>query len=433
MKKSILIPILLVFIFSCSPDEETQAPTNTVQTTTPEKVAVQYTLTVTSANGGSVTDGGTYDDGTELTITATPNEGYEFVGWEGNDSSNSSLTITLNSNQTVQPIFQIIQYTLSVSTTEGGTVSSEGGTYDFGTEVTITATPNEGYRFTGWEGKDSSNSDLTITLNSNQIITANFVENECGDLGDLELYLCEKASYLQRINGFYIISDSQEPNRTPDSYTSALEVFEKTVKIFGSLLDQNNDGQIDENNLSINDALSNYMVMVIGNRSFVDQITNKIRSDFSPFYGMGMFTEDWPTSTSFNLNNVGLSTLSTSLWRPSNFCALYEESFHTITEAMNRIDEEFSFDQASVLGNFMQDDIDNGLYDISVQNEIEGGNYGFDTAVNELLHQVWIIYNAELTSILTDNQTEMLNFMIEKNVPMNLNIDYNHQLGVRLK
>ena len=130
MKKSILIPILLVFIFSCSPDEETQAPTNSVQTTTPEKVAVQYTLTVTSANGGSVTDGGTYDDGTELTITATPNEGYEFVGWEGNDSSNSSLTITLNSNQTVQPIFQIIQYTLSVSSTEGGSVSSEGATYD---------------------------------------------------------------------------------------------------------------------------------------------------------------------------------------------------------------------------------------------------------------------------------------------------------------
>ena len=46
MKKSILIPILLVFIFRCSPDEETQAPTNSFQTKTPEKVAVQYTLTV---------------------------------------------------------------------------------------------------------------------------------------------------------------------------------------------------------------------------------------------------------------------------------------------------------------------------------------------------------------------------------------------------
>jgi hypothetical protein len=97
------------------------------------------------------------------------------VGWEGNDSSNSNLTITLNSNQTVQPIFQIIQYTLSVSTTEGGTVSSEGGTYDFGTEVTITATPNEGYRFTGWEGNDSTSESLTVTLNSDVEITPIFI------------------------------------------------------------------------------------------------------------------------------------------------------------------------------------------------------------------------------------------------------------------
>ena len=30
---------------------------------------------------------------------------------------------------------------------EGGTVSSEGGTYDDGTEITVTATPAEGYEF----------------------------------------------------------------------------------------------------------------------------------------------------------------------------------------------------------------------------------------------------------------------------------------------
>ena len=179
MKKSILIPILLVFIFSCSPDEETQAPTNTAQTTTPEPVVAQYTLTITASDGGSVTDGGTFDEGTEVTITATPNEGYEFVGWEGNDSSNSSLTITLNSNQTVQPIFQIIQYKLSVSTTEGGTVSSEGGTYDFGTEVTITATPNEGYLFVGWEPIDEIGNlysqTIFLTLNSDVEITPIFI------------------------------------------------------------------------------------------------------------------------------------------------------------------------------------------------------------------------------------------------------------------
>jgi hypothetical protein len=41
MKKLFLIPILLFIIYSCSKDEETQAPTNSAQTTTPEKAAVQ--------------------------------------------------------------------------------------------------------------------------------------------------------------------------------------------------------------------------------------------------------------------------------------------------------------------------------------------------------------------------------------------------------
>ena len=114
MKKLILISIFLLVVYSCSPDEETQAPTNIVQTTTPEPetpepVVVQYTLTVTAGDGGNVTDGGTFDDGTELIITATPDEGYEFVGWEGNDSSNSDLIITLNSNQTYQALFELIQ------------------------------------------------------------------------------------------------------------------------------------------------------------------------------------------------------------------------------------------------------------------------------------------------------------------------------------
>ena len=89
---------LLLLVFSCSPDEETQAPTNNVQ----------YTLSITAGEGGSVTDGGTFDDGTEVTITATPDEGYEFVGWEGIDSTSESLTVTLNSNQTYQALFELI-------------------------------------------------------------------------------------------------------------------------------------------------------------------------------------------------------------------------------------------------------------------------------------------------------------------------------------
>ena len=164
-------------LFSCSPDEEIEAPTNTVQNTTlePEPLVVQYTLTITAGDGGGVTNGGTFDDGTEVTITATPDEGYRFTGWEGNDSTSESLTVTLNSNQTYQALFELIPvYTLSVSAGEGGIVSSEGGTYEEGTEVTITATPNEGYSFVKWGDIEDTSNEITVLVSSNTTVVAIF-------------------------------------------------------------------------------------------------------------------------------------------------------------------------------------------------------------------------------------------------------------------
>jgi hypothetical protein len=103
LKKVLLIPILLLVLFSCSPDEETQAPTNTVQTTTPEPVVTQYTLTVTASEGGSVSVGGTFDDGTFVSVSATANEGYEFIGWsDGETSQIKNLIVSENTSITSQ-------------------------------------------------------------------------------------------------------------------------------------------------------------------------------------------------------------------------------------------------------------------------------------------------------------------------------------------
>ena len=102
MKKVLFIPFLLLVFFSCSPDEETQAPTNTVQTTTPEPVT-QYTLTVTASEGGSVSVGGTFDDGTFVSVSATANEGYEFIGWsDGETSQIKNLIVSENTSITSQ-------------------------------------------------------------------------------------------------------------------------------------------------------------------------------------------------------------------------------------------------------------------------------------------------------------------------------------------
>ena len=59
---------------------------------------------------------------------------------------------------------------------EGGTVSTEGGTFDEGTEVNITATPDQGYEFVGWEQSNSNSNSLTITINSDISMLAIFLE-----------------------------------------------------------------------------------------------------------------------------------------------------------------------------------------------------------------------------------------------------------------
>ena len=111
MKKLYLLTIItlssIALIYSCSTEEEdTTPPPSVVATPEPEPPApTQYTLTVTAGEGGTVsTEGGTFDEGTEVTVTATPDEGYEFVRWEGSDSTENSLTITLDSNESLNAV-----------------------------------------------------------------------------------------------------------------------------------------------------------------------------------------------------------------------------------------------------------------------------------------------------------------------------------------
>jgi len=67
----------------------------------------------------------------------------------------------------------ILNYTLSVAAEEGGSVSSAGGSYKSGQVVTITATANSEYVFSGWSNGSNEN-PLTVTINSNQVISASF-------------------------------------------------------------------------------------------------------------------------------------------------------------------------------------------------------------------------------------------------------------------
>ncbi|WP_299680475.1 choice-of-anchor Q domain-containing protein, partial [uncultured Tenacibaculum sp.] len=141
----------------------------------------QYTLTLNAVDGTITPNpaGGTYDDGSVVTLTATPDSGYEFTGWSGDASGTTNpLTITMDADKTVTANFGPIQRTLTLNATNGSVTVAPNpstGTYDDGSVVTLTATPDSGYEFTGWSGDASGTTNpLNITMDADKTVTANF-------------------------------------------------------------------------------------------------------------------------------------------------------------------------------------------------------------------------------------------------------------------
>ena len=145
-----------------------------------------YTIAVSAnpSNGGTVTGGGTYNQGASCTVTATANSGYTFTNWtEGGNvvSTNASYTFNVTGNRTLVANFTTqapTTYTISVSAnpTDGGTVTG-GGTFQEGQSCTVTATANTGYTFTNWTESGnvvSTDASYTFTVTGDGTLVANF-------------------------------------------------------------------------------------------------------------------------------------------------------------------------------------------------------------------------------------------------------------------
>ena len=166
---------------------------NSIACTTP---VTEYVLTTSSTEGGSVTTPGegTYpyceEQGDRVNLVATPDAGYRFVKWTGDvgtiaDVNDASTTITINGDYSITANFEeIIEYDLTISSTERGSVTTPGvGTfnYDEVTVVNLVAEADEGYLFDEWTGDVGTIADVnaattTITMNGDYSITANFEE-----------------------------------------------------------------------------------------------------------------------------------------------------------------------------------------------------------------------------------------------------------------
>ena len=146
-----------------------------------------YTISVSANpdNAGTVTGGGTYEEGTSCTVTATPNQRYLFVNWTENGvevSTEQSYTFTVTADRTLVANFgmPMIEITASVDPEEAASVSG-AGTYNYGEEVTLILTRNEDWAFQNWteDGIVVSN-EMTYTFiaTENRNLVAHFEYTE---------------------------------------------------------------------------------------------------------------------------------------------------------------------------------------------------------------------------------------------------------------
>ena len=147
-----------------------------------------YTISVEAnpTNGGNVTGGGTYTEGESCTVSASPVVGYTFVNWTENGdqvSTDFNYTFIVTANRSLVANFQPMSYIINVtaSPTVGGTVSG-GGTFEYGTECTVSATANTGYNFVNWteNGTEvSTDASYTFTVSSGRDLVAHFQGVSC--------------------------------------------------------------------------------------------------------------------------------------------------------------------------------------------------------------------------------------------------------------
>ena len=157
--------------------------------------AISVTGTVESAVGGRVQINGgtisgvesaTFPYYTSTTIQAYANEGYEFTGWYtavlGGQLKTRNTIFTFHmpsENTTYYAIFTITRHNINVSSSPIGAGNiTGGGTHNYNTNITLTATPiNTNYSFYRWiEGSNVVSLDYSyaFTVKENRSLVAEF-------------------------------------------------------------------------------------------------------------------------------------------------------------------------------------------------------------------------------------------------------------------
>ena len=141
-----------------------------------------YVVTVNTADAemGTVTGGGTFQEGTKVTIEATANDGYRFVQWS-NGITDNPFAFTLTQDTTFTAEFELIPPVVKYFDITVRSADSEMGytrgtdTYKEGETATIRAIPYDDYVFVSWQD-DNTDNPREIKVTKDATYTAYFAK-----------------------------------------------------------------------------------------------------------------------------------------------------------------------------------------------------------------------------------------------------------------
>lgn len=247
----------------------------------------------------------------------------------------------------------------------------------------------------------------------------------------LESLIPAKFTHVYRVGDFYILGTDEKPLDTDKSSRTGEEVVIQAVRLFCSLLDADGDGEVDHPELL--KEMGEHFAFAVGSDRSLRSIEELLDAKAGR-YVISMKTDIWPFLPEWNGKGFRVLRLNTSMWRPAQMNALWEECFHVYTETWRVSSKRWRFDKRGLLGMGMAEDIKNGQYEIQRQNRLEGGDYDWETAVNEYVHQIWVIQNGGHENVLTPAQKRVLEFMrSHKGFPMTMNKDAPMSIAVRVR
>lgn len=335
-------------------------------------------------------------------------------------STEEDTSLPMTNVQTEEPEPEPTQYTLAVSAGDGGTVSTEGGTYDEGTSITVSANPDDGYEFVRWEGSDETERELVISINSNITLNAIFrviITQETNSLDSYyssgDILSLEPIIFYDRsltVNGIKIIVAGEIGGQqsVPDKWVY------KTAKVFKLLIDRDAEGINVEAQLNMIKTLRGeigwHLSTPTGQRVAYgggDEYTPNFLTDQGKksYEGLEEFEDQLALDDMVWYKNVDSSGTG-----DDDINEILEHTLHTIhrfgvrgaiagsTEALNaESDEEDISDTEIYLA--MKEAYNNGVFDIS--------GYGEGNINNQ---DIWGVLLKEYTYLLTFGMWEFNEF-----------------------